>query len=220
MPHYVYITTNLINGKQYIGDHSPKRISDKYYGSGILILSAINKYNIINFKRENLEEFNTKEEAFNAQEKYIKEYNTLTPNGYNISPKGGIGVKEWICHSEETKEKMSKSHKGKKHLNETKEKISKSKRGQKHTDETKKRISLSHEGKKQTIEVIEKRIKKIKGTHQRKRTEKELEARKNTKKIKCEHCNKEFYPWNYARYHGNKCKNINKIIKQDDNENK
>jgi predicted DNA-binding transcriptional regulator len=112
MINFVYITTNQINGKQYVGDHSTNDLEkDNYVGSGIYILHALNEYGKENFKREILEHFNTKEEAFNAQEKYIQEYNTLVPNGYNISPKGGLCIKG--CHSEETKQKIGKSNKGK-----------------------------------------------------------------------------------------------------------
>jgi len=91
---YVYITTNSINGKQYIGDHSSNILEDEYLGSGKLIIKAINKYGKKKFKREIIEICESKEEAFNKQEKYINEYNTLIPNGYNISPKGGLGVKK------------------------------------------------------------------------------------------------------------------------------
>lgn len=38
---FVYLTTNLINGKQYIGDHSSEQIIDNYLGSGILIIKAV-----------------------------------------------------------------------------------------------------------------------------------------------------------------------------------
>jgi hypothetical protein len=103
--HCVYITTNLINGKQYIGDHSTYKLDDAYMGSGKLIISAIQKYKKENFERKILETFDKKEEAFSAQEKYINEYNTLSPNGYNISPKGGHQIKNSV--SAISKEKMS-----------------------------------------------------------------------------------------------------------------
>lgn len=135
--HFVYITTNLINGKQYIGDHSCDNIeNDTYLGSGVYFLNALNEYGIKNFKRKIIQFFETKEEAFNVQEKYIKQYNTLVPNGYNMSPQGGF--KNSGMHSEESKKKMSESHKGKPAWNkgkvncysqETKLKWSKSRKG-------------------------------------------------------------------------------------------
>lgn len=35
MIHYVYLTTNLINGKRYVGDHMSENINDNYLGSEI-----------------------------------------------------------------------------------------------------------------------------------------------------------------------------------------
>ena len=105
--HFVYITTNINTGKQYIGDHSTDNLDDEYLGSGLHLKRAISKSGKEKFKREILELFETREEAFNAQEKYINEYNTLTPNGYNISPKGGNNVKG--CHSDITRKKISNS---------------------------------------------------------------------------------------------------------------
>lgn len=86
---YVYVTTNLINGKKYIGDHSADTLEDNYLGSGRLIQKAIKKHGRENFKKEILENFSSKEQSFNAQEKYIREYNTLDPRGYNLHIKGG-----------------------------------------------------------------------------------------------------------------------------------
>ena len=121
--HYVYLTTNLINGKQYVGDHTINIKEKKYYiGSGELIYKAINKYGSNNFFKEILKWFKTREEAFNAQEKYIRKFNTLKPNGYNISPKGGLCING--CHSNETKRKIGNSNKGKICSEETKRKIS------------------------------------------------------------------------------------------------
>jgi len=74
---YVYLTTNLINEKQYVGDHSTNDIEKDYYiGSGKVLKNAIKKYKKENFKKEILEFFPTKQEAFDAQEKYIIQYNT------------------------------------------------------------------------------------------------------------------------------------------------
>jgi len=67
--HYVYVTINLINEKCYVGDHSSDDPNDDYLGSGILFNRAKKKYKKENFKKEILEYFDTKEKAFNAQEK-------------------------------------------------------------------------------------------------------------------------------------------------------
>jgi len=49
---YNYITTNKVNGKQYVGMHSTDNVDDGYLGSGIAIINAINKYGKENFTRE------------------------------------------------------------------------------------------------------------------------------------------------------------------------
>lgn len=108
---YVYITTNLINGKQYVGDHSTNNFNDGYLGSGVKLKHAIKKYKKENFKKQIIEFFETKKEAFDAQEKWIKEYNTIE-EGYNISSKGGLGI-PGSFHNEETKKKIGLAHKGK-----------------------------------------------------------------------------------------------------------
>jgi len=109
---YVYITTNLINGIQYVGDHSTNNLDDGYIGSGTYFKNAIKKYGKENFKKEILEFFDNKQDAFNAQFLIINKYNTLSPNGYNISPKGGYGISNSFLN-EETKKKIGLAHKGK-----------------------------------------------------------------------------------------------------------
>ena len=52
---YIYKTTNLINGKIYIGQ-SIRKFSKSYLGSGVKILNAIKKYGKENFKVEILED--------------------------------------------------------------------------------------------------------------------------------------------------------------------
>jgi len=173
---FVYITTNLINGKQYIGDHSTDDLKDDYLGSGVYIKRSVNKYGRRNFSRNILEFFDSKERAFFGQEKWINEYNTLSPNGYNVSPMGGNQISGGI--SKETKNKISKTIKdnkscagknngmfGRKHSKEAKEKIRKvsftekhslfgkigeehPNFGRKHSEEAKRKISEAERGEK------------------------------------------------------------------------
>jgi hypothetical protein len=116
---FVYLTTNLLNKKQYVGEHSTNDMNcnatKNYIGGGIMLKNAIKKYGKENFKRVVLENFKSKKEAFDNQEKYIVLYNTLNPNGYNISPKGGENVKNGV--SEDTKKKISNSLSGENHPN-------------------------------------------------------------------------------------------------------
>ena len=48
---FVYKWINIKNGNWYVGSHKGK-ISDKYTGGGIAFNHAVNKYGILNFKRE------------------------------------------------------------------------------------------------------------------------------------------------------------------------
>lgn len=41
---YIYLTTNLINNKKYIGQHKATKFSESYKGSGSFITKAFKKY--------------------------------------------------------------------------------------------------------------------------------------------------------------------------------
>jgi hypothetical protein len=122
---YIYITTNLLNNKQYIGEHSSNNLDAvktiNYLGSGQLLKLKIKEYGRENFKKEILEFFPKKSDAHFAQERYIQKYNTLVPNGYNISPSGGLKYNGY--HSKETIEIIQKKNKGKKRSDITKERL-------------------------------------------------------------------------------------------------
>jgi group I intron endonuclease len=137
--HYVYITTNLINGKQYIGDRSCDCLpeDDNYLGSGRpLFKDAKKKYGAENFKKEVLEIFETREEAHKAEEKYIKLFKThVSEGGYNLNKKGG---KSSI--NEETRKKISRTSKNRKHSEQTKQKIKNSHLGKKFSEEHKQKL--------------------------------------------------------------------------------
>ena len=87
---YIYKTTNLINGKIYIG-LSSRLIEESidYLGSGKKITRAISKYGKENFKKEILEQHETLADLRSAEIKFIKEFkSTNRHRGYNISPGG------------------------------------------------------------------------------------------------------------------------------------
>lgn len=87
---FVYETTNLINGKKYIGKH--KRSQDLrdpddswYLGSGKLILQAIDKYGTENFSRKILCECVDEEDLQEKERYYISLYNAVdNPTYYNL----------------------------------------------------------------------------------------------------------------------------------------
>lgn len=88
--YYIYLTTNLINGKKYIGQHYGK-LNDQYYGSGVILIKAIEEYGKENFTKEVLE-ITTKEKIDEREKYYIAKYNAVEDqNFYNLSEGGQRG---------------------------------------------------------------------------------------------------------------------------------
>lgn len=84
----VYKTTNLLNGRFYVGVHNGT--SKNYYGSGRLLKAAIKKYGKENFVRETLIDCgNDGEEAYSIEAMMVKTVNE-DPRSYNLEA-GGLG---------------------------------------------------------------------------------------------------------------------------------
>lgn len=144
---YIYKTTNLVNGKYYIGQHKHNSQDGTYLGSGVILESAIKKYGRYNFKLEILEECYSLKELNEKEIYYIKKYNAMDdPNSYNIEIGGRIGAV-----AESTRKKISKANTGERNgmygvalvfTEETKRKMSLSSRGRKiiHKNDINKRI--------------------------------------------------------------------------------
>lgn len=135
---FIYITTNLINGRQYIGQHKGGG-EDNYLGSGSLLKLAINKYGKENFKREILEFASTKEELDELERYYIALAQATTNSKFYNIHEGGNGGNTMVGWSEVDKEDFKKKMSevtsgelngmyGRNHSEETRNKISETRR--------------------------------------------------------------------------------------------
>lgn len=171
----VYMHTNNINGKKYVGmtcQKPEKRWnSGKGYINNVYFYSAIQKYGWDNFEHDVIASNLTKEEADNFEKLLIKELNLLNPNnGYNLKDGGAnsrpseisrVNIKNAAikrCQNEEYIKRQSEAHKwqtgannpmhGKKHTEETKQKLREISSGKHPSNETKNKMSESHIGEK------------------------------------------------------------------------
>jgi hypothetical protein len=113
--YYIYLTTNLITGRKYIGKHYGE-INDNYLGSGRDLVKDIKTLGKNNFKREILFISRTEEENANKEREFIKAFDAVkNPLFYNIH-EGGNGGNTTAGWSQKEKEeyakKMSEKYKG------------------------------------------------------------------------------------------------------------
>lgn len=168
----IYLRTNLVNGKQYVGQAQNMQYREnqwrcmKNHYAGRLINNARNKYGFENWSLKILAECDNQEELNKLEVYYINIYNTKAPNGYNLTD-GGCGGNLGYHHTEDAKRKISKANKismkGRHISEEAKKKMSFAKKGKPspmlgkhHSEETKKKISLSKQGTKHNESWFEK----------------------------------------------------------------
>lgn len=153
---YIYKTTNLINGKIYVGRHRSEVFDTRYFGSSKSLLTDIRIYGKHNFKCEILEWGESLEQLAELEIKWIKLLDSTNPDiGYNISD-GGLGCSGMFGeknqfygkhHTEETKKLISDKAKLREPMSDyTKSLISSIHKGKHHSDETKKKIGDAQRG--------------------------------------------------------------------------
>jgi len=163
---FIYLITNRINGKQYVGQ-TTKTIEERWLshvynakkGLRYLIHKAIRKYGPDNFIVSELAQASSTESLNELEASHIKSYNTIVPNGYNLDS----GGKNCLKHTD-TKIKISLAKKGKpsprkgtKMSSESKVKLSAALRGKpswwkgkSRSNETRAKMSIARKGKKGT----------------------------------------------------------------------
>ena len=227
---FVYMTTNNINGKIYIGVHTSNKLHDSYLGGGTYINKAIKKYGRSNFTRVILKFTLTKKEALQIERHIVNENFICDTRNYNIK----VGGQPGVVLSAESRKKMSvaskkqisllsseeiskrMSHMGKKNHWSTERKaewqnklsvVLKNSEKSKHAN-AKIYNNLSPEKKLSRNKLISEHKKDLykNMSHEDKvnRLKKATEASK--RKIQCEYCSKEINTGNYARWHGKNCK--------------
>ena len=165
----IYIITNKVNNKQYVGLDSnlPKRANEHLRGKSRCpaIGAAIKKYERDNFTVEIIRYPNVPRQILCWFERsHIAEQNTKAPNGYNLTDggEGAIGRSP----SANTREKLSDARRGKTHTAETKAKLSKAKRGENNPakrHEVREKVSKAKRGKKASAETRAKMSKARRG---------------------------------------------------------
>jgi len=157
----IYLTTNLVNNKRYIGQTSKEKyfLNEKdYLGSGKIIKKAIKKYGINSFQRETLDIALSQDELNDLEIYYIAKYNAVESDDfYNIQHGGHFQPP--YNHTDEHKQRLAETLKGennpfygKKHTEESKQKMSEAKKGTVASEESKKKMSLASKGKPKSAE--------------------------------------------------------------------
>ena len=169
----IYLIRNTVNGKAYIGKTAQhnvekRRINQHLDGNGSLVLGpAVKKYGKNAFAYEILHDGIIPELLDSYEIEAIKKYNTLQPNGYNltIGGEGTVGYKftaEQCRKMSERRKGKPSGGKGKKWSIEARRKHSKrlkgntNKRGKKLSAESRNRISEVQKGRKASKETRQK----------------------------------------------------------------
>lgn len=99
MTYYIYKCTNKVDNKIYIGctRNFTSRVRQHLKASlkeNKVFHEAIRKYGVCSFTWEILELAEYADDAFELEKKYIEEYGSMYPNGYNLTS-GGAGAPDY-----------------------------------------------------------------------------------------------------------------------------
>ena len=90
--HYIYKTTNLLNGKYYYGMHSTNNLEDGYLGSGKRLRYSVNKHGKENHSVEILEFLPDRKELVKREKEIVNLNEIAKENCMNIMTGGEGGL--------------------------------------------------------------------------------------------------------------------------------
>ncbi len=186
----IYRITNTINGKSYVGQtiNLKTRITDHFKPSSKCpyLANAIAKHGKDAFQHEILED-NIPQHYLDDREIYwIRHFNCVSPNGYNLKQGGDSGG----VPSEETRRKISEANKGKTLSDEHRRKLSEINKGKILSTEHRRKMSEARKGKILSTEHRRKISEANKGKSPSPETRKKLSE-----------ANKRQIPWNTGKSH-------------------
>lgn len=176
----IYLITNNVNGKVYVGQSvnierrwlAHKEASEN--GKELHLYRAIRKYGIDNFSLKVLMYINDKSLMNELEAKFIIDYNSTDRKfGYNLQSGGKSFLQSeetkeklrTVFSSENVKEKCRVSHLGKRHSESSKEKMRQAKLGVPQSKEHINNCRASKLGKRPSLETKEKMRKAHLGLH-------------------------------------------------------
>ena len=151
----IYIIKNTINDKVYIGQ-TVKTMEERWRehvynarpdGRAQLIYLAMRKYGVENFYVEELHHIQDGESLDELEIKYIAQFNSITPNGYNVLAGGSKFIGDHPMRRPEIKQLFSERFKGDKNpakRPEVREKIRQSSFGKIISAETRQKMSKNN----------------------------------------------------------------------------
>jgi group I intron endonuclease len=156
----IYVVTNLVNGKQYVGQ-TTRTCAKRWQGhcweatagrkNGLC--QAIRKYGRENFKLEELVTAAGKEELDALEAQWVETLHTITPWGYNLMGGGGSAGRP----SRETIERRRRALTGHPTSQATRDKISNAQVGRVFTPEHREKLRRAKLGRKQNPEMVARR---------------------------------------------------------------
>jgi group I intron endonuclease len=196
---WLYITTNKINGKKYIGQTTSTK--KNYVGSGQAIMAAIKKYGKENFTREIVYE-GTWEEVDLLEAMYIETYDAINSDDFYNLKEGGHHGKH---NNPETSKRMSDARSGKTYeeiYGEDGAKTQRALRSKLYSGSGNPFFNKSHSD--ETIDRI--RTKRAHQVITDESNKKRSETNATLPKFQCINCGRWLFKRHIVQYHGDKCK--------------
>lgn len=164
MNYFIYLLTNKINEKIYVGQSKDVNQRWRHHKASVknnrptqIVHHAMIKYGLDNFVFEVIAGCKTQEDINWAEEYFINYYDSIN-NGYNLTNGGCVAPK-----TEEWKRKVSEKLMGHEVTQETRDKVSKGNTGKIRSDEFKKDVGDFWRGKERTKEHRENLSKSLTG---------------------------------------------------------